>query len=60
MDEEGSRSGAALSEEAQWGGLLYWGPWVINRRLWGWASLLMAAQTGNLEWACLPGTLRVG
>ena len=26
MDEGGSRNGAFLSEEAQCGGLLYWGP----------------------------------
>jgi hypothetical protein len=42
------------------GGLLYWGPWVMKGRLWGWASLFMGAQMGNLEWACLPVTLRDG
>jgi len=28
---------------------------VMKGRLWGWASLLMGAQLGNLEWACLLG-----
>jgi len=41
-------------------GLLYWGPWVMKIRLWGQASLFMVAEFGNLEWACLPGTLRDG
>jgi len=30
---------------------------VMKGRLWGWASLLMGVQLGNLEWAHLPGTL---
>ena len=42
------------------GGLLDWRPWVMKGRLWGWASLFMGAQLGNLEWAHLPGTLRDG
>ena len=42
------------------GGLLCWVPWVMKGRLWGWASLSMGAQLGNLEWACLSGTLRCG
>jgi len=33
---------------------------VMKGRLWGWASLFMGAQLGNLEWAHLPGTLRYG
>jgi len=47
-----------LSAEGLWGGLLYWGLWVMKGRLWGWASLFMGAQMGNLEWARLLGTLR--
>ena len=47
-----------VSEEAHWGGLVYWGPWVTKGRLWGWASLFMGTQLGNLEWAHLPETLR--
>jgi hypothetical protein len=42
------------------GGLLYWGPWVMKERLWGRASLFMGAQSGKLEWACLPRILRDG
>jgi hypothetical protein len=42
------------------GGLLYWGPWVMKGRLYGQASVFMGAQLGNLERACLPGTLRNG
>jgi len=33
---------------------------IMKGRLWGWASLLMGAQLGNLEWAYLPETLRYG
>jgi hypothetical protein len=33
---------------------------VMKERLWGWASLFMGAQLGNLEWGHLPGTLRYG
>ena len=33
---------------------------VMNRRLWGWASLFMGAQLDNLEWARLPATLGDG
>jgi hypothetical protein len=33
---------------------------VMKGRLWGWVSLFMVAQLGNLEWADLPGTLRYG
>ena len=33
---------------------------VIKGRLWGWSSLFIGAQLGNLEWAHLPGTLRYG
>jgi hypothetical protein len=29
---------------------------AMKRRPWGWASLLMGAQLGNLEWVHLPGT----
>ena len=32
----------------------------MKGRLWGWASLFMGAQLGNLKWAHLPGTLRYG
>jgi len=31
---------------------------VMKRRTWGWASLFMGAQSGSLEWAHLPWTLR--
>jgi len=31
---------------------------VMKGGLWGWASLLMGAELGNLVWAPLPGTLR--
>jgi hypothetical protein len=55
MDEEGCRNGVSNSEEAHCGGeLLYWVPWVMKGRLWGWASL-MGAQLGNPEWARLSG-----
>jgi hypothetical protein len=40
-----------LTTEGLEGGLLYWGPWVMNGRLWRRASLFMGAQLGNLEWA---------
>jgi len=33
---------------------------VMKGRLWGWESLFMGAQLGNLEWAHLPRTLRYG
>jgi len=33
---------------------------VIKGRLWGWASLFMGAQLGNLEWVHLLGTSRYG
>ena len=33
---------------------------VMKGRLCGWASLLMGAQLGKLEWAHLLGTLRYG
>jgi len=63
MDEGGSRNGVSLKSitaEGLKGGLLYQGPWVMKGRLWGWASLFMGAQLGNLEWAHLLGTLEVG
>ena len=61
----GSRNRASLygsSVRGTWrGGLLYWGPWrICKRRLWRRASLFIGAQSGNLEWAYLPGTLRDG
>jgi hypothetical protein len=31
---------------------------IMKGRLWGWASLFMGTQLGNLEWALLVGTLR--
>ena len=31
---------------------------VMKGKLWGWVSLFMGAQFGNLEGAYLPGTLR--
>jgi hypothetical protein len=49
-----------LSAEGPWGGLLYWEPWVMKGRLWGWTSHFMRAQLDNLEWADLPRTLRDG
>jgi hypothetical protein len=33
---------------------------VMKGRLWGWVSLLIGAQLGNLEWAPLLGALRYG
>jgi hypothetical protein len=60
MDERGSRDGVSLSEGAHCGELLYSGPWVMKRMLWGRASLLKRVQLGNLECACLKGTLRYG
>jgi len=33
---------------------------VMKGRLWGWESLFMGAQLGNLECAHLLGTLRYG
>jgi len=67
MDEGISRNGASLSlylkrltAEDLEGELLYWVPWVMKGRLWGWASLFMGAQLGNLECAHLPGTMRDG
>jgi hypothetical protein len=47
-----------LTAEGREGGLLYWAPWVMKGRLWGQASLFLGAQFGNMEWACIPGTLR--
>jgi hypothetical protein len=49
-----------LNAEGLEGGLLLWGPWVMNRRLWRRASLFMGVELGNLEWARLLGTLRDG
>jgi hypothetical protein len=40
-------------------GLFPVGPGGYERRLWGWASLTMGAQLGNLEWAHLPGTFEI-
>ena len=37
-----------LTAEGCEGGLLYWLPSVIKGRLWGWASLFMGAELGNL------------
>jgi len=33
---------------------------VMKGRLWGWASIFMGTQLGNLEWDQLSGTLRYG
>jgi len=55
----GCLSPKRLTAEGLEGGLLYSVPWVMKGRLWGRASLFMAAQLGNLEWARLPGTLRM-
>ena len=33
---------------------------VCERKNWGWASLFMGAQLGNLECAYLTGTLKYG
>ena len=65
MDKGDSRNGASLSEEAHCGGSQGRAPLlgtlgVLKERVWGRASLFMGAQLGNLEWACLPGTLRDG
>jgi len=49
-----------FTAEGTEGSLPYWGPWVMNRRLWSQAFLFMGAQLGNLEWARLLGTLRDG
>jgi hypothetical protein len=32
---------------------------VMKGRLWGWVSLLMGAQLGNMEWAHQPGTFEI-
>jgi len=51
MDEGDSRTGASLSEEAHCGGLLYWRPWVMKGRLWGWASVFRwATRSGLVYW----------
>jgi len=61
MNEGGSRNGAVLSEEAQCGGLIYWGPWKIcYERLWIRASLSIGAPLGSLEGIRLPGLERKG
>jgi hypothetical protein len=52
--------GALLGEIGGEGAPLLRVPKVTKERLWGWASLFMRAQLGNLEWAHLPGTLRYG
>jgi hypothetical protein len=63
MDEGDSMNGVSLSEDVQCGGpggrapLL--GTLGYTRPL-GQASLYMGTQLGNLEWACLLGTLRDG
>ena len=49
-----------LNGEGLEGGHLSWGPWVMKGRLWGWASLFVGTQLGNLEWARLPGTSKDG
>jgi hypothetical protein len=49
-----------LTAKGHEGELLYWAPWVMKGRLWRRASLFMGAQLGNLEWACLLGTLKDG
>jgi len=49
-----------LTAEDLEGGILYWVPWVMKRRLWGWASLFIGAQLHNLVWTRLPGTLGDG
>jgi len=63
--ERGSGNGASLSMGAllgEYGGgaPLLRALMVMKGRLWGWASLFMGAQLGNLEWAHLPGPLRDG
>jgi hypothetical protein len=60
-----SGNGASLSMGALLGNLERGVPLLetmkfMKRRLWVWASLLMGAQLGNLDWAHLPGTLRYG
>jgi hypothetical protein len=49
-----------LTAEDLEGGLLYWATWVMKGWVWGQASLFMGSQLSNLDWACLPGTLRGG
>ena len=49
-----------LTTEGLEGGLLYWIPWVMKRRLWGRAALFMGTQLGNTEWVRLSGALRDG
>ena len=49
-----------FTAEGTEGSLPYWGPWVMNRRLWRWVSLFIGAQLGNLEWVRLLGTSREG
>jgi len=67
MVERDSKEGASLSEEAHCGGsqgrareLLYWGPWVMNGRLWRRESIFVGAPMGNMEWDRLLGTFRYG
>jgi len=63
--KEGSGNGASLSMgsllgEPEGGAPLLGALKVMKGGLWGWASLLMGAELGNLVWAPLPGTLRYG
>ena len=61
-----SRNEASLSmggevRRTQRGGTSLLGaPKVTKGRPWGWPSLFMGAQLGNLEWVHLPGNLRYG
>jgi hypothetical protein len=47
--------GALLGEPEAGGGSLLRALKVMKGRLWGWASLFMRTQVGNLEWVHLPG-----
>jgi hypothetical protein len=50
-----------LTVEGLEGGLLYWVPWVMKGRLWGWVSLFMGGPTygssvkGTWMEGCLAG-----
>jgi hypothetical protein len=46
-----------LTAEGLEGGLLYWVPWVMKERLWGWVSLFTEGPTYG---SSVKGTWRDG
>jgi hypothetical protein len=48
-----------LTAEGLKRGLLYWLPWDMKGRFWGWASLFMGAHFSKLEWARLLGIVEM-